>query len=164
MDRVDRMRETIALLTKTEGLFHRLLDRKVANTGVFPMQHRLLMELDRNPGRSQVELAAKFGISAAAIAVSLKKLEKGGYIIRKTDRRDNRANQVSITEKGKAVIRQSIRIFRKADSLFFEGFSDAEVEQLYDFLHRARENMKMAEQETDGIEKKDREAVKGEGK
>ena len=63
---------------KTDTMLRRYLDRKVSNTGVFPTQHRLLMELDRNPSCSQVDLAEKFDVSAAAIAVSLKKLEKGG--------------------------------------------------------------------------------------
>ena len=34
------------------------------------------MELDRNPACAQMELAEKFGVSAAAITVSLKKLER----------------------------------------------------------------------------------------
>lgn len=50
---------------KTDTMLRRYLDRKVSNTGVFPTQHRLLMELDRNPSCSQVDLAEKFEVSAA---------------------------------------------------------------------------------------------------
>ena len=107
-------------------MLRRYLDRKVSHTGVYPTQHRLLMELDSNPSCSQVELAEKFDVSAAAIAVSLKKLEKGGYITRLADESDNRINQVSITEKGKEVIRKSILIFRETDRCFFAGFTDEE--------------------------------------
>ena len=76
MNRKESMRRTVGLIVKTEVLFHRLLERQVSHTGVFPSQHRLLMELDRNPACAQMELAEKFGVSAAAITVSLKKLER----------------------------------------------------------------------------------------
>ena len=69
MDRGFRMRESIGLLNKTEGMFRRYLDRRVSHTGVFPAQHKLLMELDRDPAFSQMKLAEKFGVSAAAITV-----------------------------------------------------------------------------------------------
>ena len=145
MEREFLMREPIALLTKTAGMFHRYLDKKVSHTGVFPTQHRLLMELDRNPACAQMELAEKFGEPAAAITVSLKKLEKGGYIVRQTDRTDNRVNHVEITEKGKDVVRRSLKIFRETDELFFEGFSEGELEQFFGFLGRVKENMERAE-------------------
>lgn len=153
MDRKWVMRDTIALLGKTEGLFHRYLERVVSHTGVFPTQHRLLMELDRNHACSQMELAGKFGVSAAAIAVSLKKLEKGGYIERQTDRLDSRVNHVRITEKGKAVVSRSLLLFAETDEMFFEGFSDGELEQFAGFLRRAKENVERAEKKMEKTEK-----------
>ena len=62
MNRKESMRRTVGLIVKTEVLFHRLLERQVSHTGVFPSQHRLLMELDRNPACAQMELAEKFGV------------------------------------------------------------------------------------------------------
>lgn len=147
MDRRDWMREAVSLLMKTEGLFHRHLERVVSHTGVFPTQHRLLMELDLNPACSQMELADKFEVSAAAVTVSLKKLEKGGYIVRQTDRQDNRVNHVRITQKGKEVVRQSLGLFAETDELFFKGFSDEEVKQFYALLNRAKENLEQAEED-----------------
>ena len=117
MNRKESMRRTVGLIVKTEVLFHRLLERQVSHTGVFPSQHRLLMELNLNPACAQMELAEKFGVSAAAITVSLKKLEKGGYIRRKADREDGRVNHVEITPEGKAVVGQSLRLFEEADEL-----------------------------------------------
>ncbi len=68
------------MFRRVDTMLRRYLDRKVCHTGVYPTQHRLLMELYRNPNCSQVGLAEKFDVSAAAIAVSLKKLEKGERI------------------------------------------------------------------------------------
>ena len=157
MDRGFRMRESIGLLNKTEGMFRRYLDRRVSHTGVYPAQHKLLMELDRDPAFSQMKLAEKFGVSAAAITVSLKKLERGGYIVRQTDREDGRINHVQITEKGKEVVRRSLQIFAESDRLFFEGFSDGELEQFYSLLCRAKENMERAQQDISGGRRKGKE-------
>ena len=104
MERKELAHNSIRMFRRVDTMLRRYLDRKVCHTGVYPTQHRLLMELYRNPNCSQVGLAEKFDVSAAAIAVSLKKLEKGGYITRLADEADNRINQVSVTEKGKEVI------------------------------------------------------------
>ena len=99
------------------------------------------MELNHNPCSSQVELAEKFEVSAAAIAVSLKKLEEGGYIVRQTNTEDNRINQVSITDKGKSVIRQSLHIFQEADRGFLNGLDDSQLQQLRSYLEQMYENV-----------------------
>ena len=49
-----------------------------------------------------------YGVSGATMAVSLKKLEKGGYINRLVDQHDNRCNQICITEKGREVVEESV--------------------------------------------------------
>ena len=121
---------------------------------VYPTQHRLLMELYRNPNCSQVGLAEKFDVSAAAIAVSLKKLEKGGYITRLADEADNRINQVSVTEKGKEVIHKSFLIFEETDRCFFDGFTDEEMAQFLDFMERAYKNMADENSRLDGEDSK----------
>ena len=115
MERKELAHNSIRMFRRVDTMLRRYLDRKVCHTGVYPTQHRLLMELYRNPNCSQVGLAEKFDVSAAAIAVSLKKLEKGGYITRLADEADNRINQVSVTEKGKEVIHKSFLIFEETD-------------------------------------------------
>lgn len=107
------------------------------------------MTLGHKPGISQVELAEKFEVSAAAITISLKKLEKGGYISRLVNKEDNRSNQVSITEKGSKVIEESIRMFQETDRRFFNGFSDEEVRSFLGFMERICENMMIENQKMD---------------
>ena len=59
-------------------------------------------------------------VSAATVAVSLKKLEKGRYVKRQPDEGDNRLNKITITEKGNSVVEKSKRIFEAADRKVFE--------------------------------------------
>lgn len=123
------------------------LDREVAKTGVYRSQHQILMYIARFPNASQKEIASHQQVSTATIAVSLKKLEKGGYISRAVDCNDNRYNQICITEKGQEVVEESVQIFRKAEEGMFRGFSAEEKELLEGFLDRMYLNMEYLLQE-----------------
>lgn len=141
MEEGELRHQAIGMFRRADSMLGRYMDRMVRNTGVYPTQHRLLMILNREPSCSQVDLAEKFDVSPAAIAVSLKKLERGGYITRVADRSDNRINQVNITEKGKDIIQKSIRIFEEADRCFFQDFTKEEVECFLRLMERVYRNM-----------------------
>ena len=131
-------------------MLRRSLERRVKSTGVFSSQHRILMHLNMQPNCSQAELAEQLEVSPAAIAVSMKKLEKGGYILRKPDVSDSRALQVIITPKGQDVIEQSISIFQTQEREMFEGFTDVEMQQLSGFFERMYRNLE-EKRKTEGI-------------
>lgn len=124
------------------GKKHRdLIERSISSTGVYRSQHQMLMSISDSPNVSQKELAVKSKVSAATVAVSLKKLEKGGYIRRVVDERDNRYNQLCLTEKGKQVVEKSKQIFMDVDKSMFDGFSPEELEKMEEFLDRMYENL-----------------------
>lgn len=126
---------------RADFAFKRLIERRVKDTGVYRSQHRLLMHLSRQPNCSQTALAAHLEVSPSAIAVSIKKLEKGGYICRETDESDNRVHQVTITRKGEQVIQKSITMFQEVETQMFKDFSDEEMEQMDNFLERIYQNL-----------------------
>lgn len=126
---------------RADRALKRLIEWRVKDTGVYRSQHRLLMHLRCQPNCSQVELAEQLEISPSAIAVSIKKLEKGGYIRRETDESDNRVHQVTITQKGEQIIQESISMFQETERQMFQGFSDEEMKDLADFLERIYHNL-----------------------
>lgn len=130
----------IHLLGVTDRTLKRSIAKKVEKTGVYRSQHRLLMILGKHPDCSQTELAERLEISPAAVAVSLKKLEKSGFISRQCQKNDNRVNQVVITEKGWEIIDQSVQYFKEMDKAFLKDFSLEELRQLEAFLERMIKN------------------------
>lgn len=80
-------------------------------------------------------------VSTATIAVSLKKMEKGGYIKRLVDERDNRYNQICITDKGRQIVEKSHQIFREVEEAMFSGFSEEESRRLEEDLDRIYRNL-----------------------
>lgn len=130
------------------ALKHRKVMQSYLNeTGVYQAQHRLLMIISHNPNASQKDIAMSMDVSAATIAVSLKKLEKGGYIKRRTDQGDNRLNQITITERGNRVVEQSKQIFVSADRKVFEGFTEEEKHTLSALLQKMNSNLSKMEDE-----------------
>ncbi len=121
------------------------MERLLEGTGLHRAQHRLLMTLSEGKFESQAELAAVLEISTATVAVSLKKLERDGYIQKTTKKDDSRAKFVSLTEKGEDVVARSREIFAYMDQSVIRGFSEEELVTLRKFLKQMYDNVKEIE-------------------
>ncbi len=139
----------LAELSRHADRAHRKLFEKhaVEAFGIHRSQHMMLMFISRNENVSQKQIADGFNISAAAVAVTLKKLESLGLIVRSASETDSRRNHICISEKGMEIIEQTRLIFGAIDRLMFKGFSDEEIEQLRVFSQRMYDNLV----EADGV-------------
>jgi DNA-binding MarR family transcriptional regulator len=98
------------------------------------------VELFSNEGKSQDELASLIKINKATMTRSLIKLEKKGYIFRKTDPSDNRVKRVYLTDKAKNFAPTFLAIFNAWAENLVRNFSREEKEQLLSFLERMGQN------------------------
>lgn len=89
---------------------------------------------------AQRELAELLHISPAAVANSLKSLEKGGYILRRPGS-DARRNQVQLTEKGRQAVEACQRALEEVSRRMLSGFTHEEREQLLSFHRRMLQNL-----------------------
>jgi len=135
---------TAKLLMKTMRLQQALMESRVRRTGVYRSQHQILMYIASNPDASQKDIARMHQVSTATIAVSLKKLEKAGYICRVMDQEDNRCNRLQITEKGQQVVEQSRRIFQQVEEEMYAGFCEADYQCLEGLLDRICGNVQQS--------------------
>ncbi|MBQ4091500.1 MAG: winged helix-turn-helix transcriptional regulator [Clostridia bacterium] len=129
--------------------------RYSADIGLHHSQHRMLMHLANNEViRSQRQLAEHFGISPAAVATMLKKLEADGYIARakSADGQDSRNNEIVITELGRKVATESEKYFKMVDSQAIKDFSYEETEQFISLLDRIMKNLAELEADKTGGE------------
>lgn len=124
--------------------YHHYLEGKFRGNGIHKSQHMVLMYLDHKGVSSQKEIAAHFSISPAAIAVTLKKLEKGGFISRVSNNSDNRFNEVQITELGRSIVERSHTVFEDATAQSLMGISEDEQKLLGDLLDRMLINLEAA--------------------
>lgn len=138
--------QTVKLYMKTGRLHRDVLEKEVRRTGVYRSQHQILMFLSNHPEASQKEIAEFLGVSTATIAVTLKKLEKSGYILRTSDPKDNRCNRIQLSGKGEEIVTQSHEIFWRVEEAMFLGFSEEEKKKLINFFERICENLEKINQ------------------
>lgn len=140
---VDNIRNITGTMVKIMRLHRYNCEKKMRECGVQHSQHRLLMYIYRcgENAPTQVQIAQFFSISAAAVAVAMRKLEAEGFIVRKPRQDDLRNNEVIITEKGKNIAELSAAEFDGSDATMYSGFSEEELLQLRGFLDRMRGNL-----------------------
>ncbi len=138
--------ETARAFRRANRLLMRIIERKVSSTQVYRGQHQVLMHIAHHPEASQAEIAERMEISPSALAVSLKKLEKGGYIRRSSDVTDERKKHMEITETGSKVVAESHVMFREIENQMFEGLSNEEMEVIYKYLNQMVENLLQVQQ------------------
>lgn len=90
--------------------------------------------------QAQRDLAELLHISPAAVATSLKSLEKGGYI-RREPGSDARRNRVILTEKGHNAVIGCQNAFLSVSQRMLAGFSQEELNQLLSFRQRMLNNL-----------------------
>lgn len=130
---------------------HKVFDKLVGDMGIHHSQHMTLMFIGRHGGiNSQKEISEEFEISPAAVAVTLKKMEKSGYIERSSDQQDGRFNRITVTKKGKSIIEQTKVCFDEADRKMFAGFTEEEMQDFVSLLERVKANIIKMDQETNG--------------
>ena len=123
-----------------------VVDSYVDETKLHKSQHRLLMTLSRLGNNvSQRDLAEKLNITPAAVAVTLKKLEKNGLVGRKIAEKDNRFNEVVLTDMGKKIVKESHKVFKYADEKMFDGFSNEELDAFEAYVDRIKANLEKEE-------------------
>ncbi|SEU27018.1 DNA-binding transcriptional regulator, MarR family [Lacrimispora sphenoides] len=132
-----------------------ILDERLKETGVYRSQHQILMMLADHSNVSQKEIAERLYVSTATIAVSVKKLEKGGYITRVVDQEDNRMNKLCLTEKGKHTVKHSREFFHNVEERMFRDFSAEEMAAMGQFLDRVYDNLSHLPLEKDTKERED---------
>lgn len=86
----------------------------------------ILFTLAKYGPMSQRELAHKVGITPPSMTVALRKLEKEGYIIRRTDPEDLRIIRIEMQEKGNQSLGSVQRAMKEAEGNLFAGFTQEE--------------------------------------
>ena len=141
------MREKLIAVVKKIGYAHALhrlyIHKEAADKDIYPGQIHILRLVSENETCTQKELASALRVSAASVAVSVKRMEKNGLILRSEDKKDRRIMHISVTERGKKSLACLNDAFFKVDKKMFDGFSAEEIATLDDYLGRICSNLSL---------------------
>ena len=104
-----RFRTWIAVARACQ-LMQLTLARNMAHLEIKPPHLDIMINLYRREGISQQELARKLLVGRSNMSMLLPQLEKRGLIERRADTRDKRVLRLHLTEEGKSVTEQAMKI------------------------------------------------------
>ncbi len=116
-------------------------DRKVQPMGLTRSQWRVLNILRRRPGISQAKLAEIIEVEPMTLCRLLDRMEKNGWIARKPDPRDRRANCVILTDKVKPLAGKLKNYSLSLRHEFLKDINEKDYETMLDCLMKIKGNI-----------------------
>lgn len=104
-------------------------------------QYLYLVRICENPGIIQEKLAEMIKVDRTTAARSIKKLEMNGFIEKKEDQKNKKIKKLFPTEKGEQVYPFIKRENDYSNEIALAGFSESEIEVIYNLLYRIRKNI-----------------------
>lgn len=105
-------------LRKASRRVSQLYDAILAPCGLRTTQRAILNNIARSGSVSVGALAADLVLDRGGLAHNLKPLERDGYVRQDVDPRDRRTRLVSLTKEGHAKLRESERLWARAQKKF----------------------------------------------
>lgn len=109
--------------------------------GVHPKQVPALMVLRAHEGISQKELVELLHVKPPTVAVTVKRLERSGYVERRGDSADQRISRIYLTEYGKQITEQIPSRMKQVEDEAIEGFTQEELLLMRRLLLQMRDNL-----------------------
>jgi MarR family transcriptional regulator, temperature-dependent positive regulator of motility len=94
-----------------------------------PVQFAALDALQHNPGIDQASLAHAVAKDKATIGAVADRLEQKGLVTREVSSRDKRARELSLTERGEAIIAAALPVVESLQQDILPGLSPSEYRQ-----------------------------------
>lgn len=121
---------------------HRILVQDYLNKlNLYKGQPRILFVLEKSPEISQQKLSEVLNISKEATSVSIRRLEKTGFIERRECSKDRRIKLLSLSDHGKKVVGELRLNFDKIDSYMFTGLEKEELLELERLLLKMNKSL-----------------------
>lgn len=106
-------------------------------------QYLYLVRIYENPGIIQEKLAEMIKVDRTTAARAIKKLEMNGFIEKKEDTQNKKIKKLFSTEKGNKVYPFIKREHDYSNNVALSGFSETEVETIFNLLQRVRRNVEV---------------------
>lgn len=108
----------------------------LSENGLFIGQDEILFTIMFNSGAKPSEIAKLSNTSLASISVSLKRLERAGFIEKRNDENDARISHIYLSEKGMEAMERIHKDLQSFEKNMLRGFDEKEVSELRGYLDR----------------------------
>jgi DNA-binding MarR family transcriptional regulator len=113
----------------------------LSQVGLHPGQEALLMELWRQDGRTQANLAEALGVEPPTVTKMLQRMEVADLVSRRPDASDRRAIRVHLTPKGRRLRNRVEKLWAELEAETVAGLSDRQQATLRNLLNAMESNL-----------------------
>jgi DNA-binding MarR family transcriptional regulator len=128
--------KTWVQVTRTFTRVERKLDDSLEGHCLSVPQFDILATLGLEEGITQQELAGRLLVTKGNICGMLDRMEANGWVQRRPDRQDRRANRIFLTEDGRRLLGEALPDLQRILSRVFGVLRDVEVQSLYQLMGR----------------------------
>jgi DNA-binding MarR family transcriptional regulator len=132
------------LLAQICRLHHSRAHALLEEVGLYRGQPHVLRVLWEREGCTHTELAARLHVQPATITRMLQRMERAGFVERRSDPEDQRVSRVYLTEAGRAVQEGVQQIWHTLEEESLAGFGPEERVLLRGVFVRLRDNLMRA--------------------
>lgn len=115
-------------------------NKAVAEEGLFSGQHRIIMILKHNGCATIGDIAKQTGTAPSTVSVSIKRMEKAGFVARQTNKDDARKTEIYLTKKGEKAPEHIRAKMESEEEMITKGFNEQEKLVLSDMLDKIIDN------------------------
>lgn len=129
------------LVHEIARLMRKNFDKRAKDLGLTQVQWRAIAYLSKNEGMKQVELAEMLEIQPISLARLIDRLAANGWVERRADPNDRRAQQLYLTPAAKPLLEQITSIAAETREYALQGLSKSEYKALIDALILIKANL-----------------------
>lgn len=132
------------LVTRIKQVSGRVLERILAERGVDAFngpQGRILFVLWQKDGVPISELSRATGLAMTSLTSMIDRMEASGLVRRDRSDKDRRKVLIYLTDEARGLEKDYDEVSDEMNSIFYQGFSEAEMEQLDGYLQRVLSNI-----------------------
>ena len=136
------------LISKIHQLSGRIFSKKLKHfniTDINPAQGRILFALWQKDNIPIQILAKRTSLGKSTLTRMLDKLEETGHLIRVFPDDDRRKVLIQLTDENRKMKKAYEDVSLEMTGLYYEGFSDSEIDQFEGFLERILNNLEKRE-------------------
>lgn len=135
------------LISQVKQIGSRAFDRLLARENVDAFngaQGKILYVLWQEDCLPIVELSRRVGLANTTLTSMLDRMEAASLLRRLPAPGDRRKTLIALTDHARALKEQYDRVSEAMNELYYQGFTEAEIRQFEQYLHRILHNLKEA--------------------
>ena len=129
-------------LVKLCKQYYNHLNTRLSEFGLYEGQHSMLLTLWMEDGLAQTELTRRLGVEPASVSKAVERMEAAGFVQRRPDPEDARANRIYLTDQAKALEEPVKQVLTEVEDRVLTNMSLEEKLLLRRLLLQMRDNLK----------------------